>query len=260
MAKTIELLLTESVENLGIVGDVVKVRTGYARNYLLPRVLATEPSEELIQSLRAKRAEAEKALLQQRELKAATIEKLQGFELTMERACNDMGHLYAGVTQREIAQALTTAGYPVRERDVRMSGAIKRVDDYDIHIKYETDLETHIKLHVKSDRVLAKEEKSDMDFDNEGNLVRKRGGGRDRDRDRGGEGQPAPDAEAKDAKPEPEARKGKSHADGKDKKSDTTGGWGKKPDPAAITEEDKPQKAVKKPRADAKKDDRSKKS
>lgn len=237
MAKTVELLLTESVENLGIVGDVVKVRTGYARNYLLPREYATTPSEELIKSLQAKRVEAEKQLLEQRKMRAETIERLSGFELTLERSCNDLGHLYASVTQREIAQALTTAGYPVRERDVRMSGAIKRVDNYDVHIKYETDLETVIKLHVKADRLLAKEEKADMEFDNEGNLIQPRP---DRKGDRGGKG----DKGEKAAHGE-EAKAEKKPAEPKAEK---------KHDPAAIAEEEKPQKATKKPRADVKKD------
>lgn len=233
MAKTVELLLTESVENLGIVGDVVKVRTGYARNYLLPRALATTPSQELIKSLQAKRAEAEKQLAEQRKMRASTIEKLQGFELTLERSCNDLGILYAAVTQREIATALTAAGYPVRDRDVRLSGAIKRVDHYEVHIKYESDLETHIKLHVKADRPLAKEEKADLDFDNEGNLIEKRpergDKGADKGADKSAKGEKK-DAKATDSKPEVKA------------------------DPAAVAEEEKPLKAVKKPRADVKKD------
>lgn len=225
MAKTVELLLTETVENLGIVGDVVKVRTGYARNYLLPRNLATVPSEELIKSLQARRIEAEKQLAAQRQLRAETVNRLQGYELSLERSCNDLGILYAAVTQKEIAGALTAAGFPVRDRDVRLSGAIKRVDTYDIHIKYEADLETWIKLHVKADRPLAKDEKPDLDFDNEGNLIQKRP-------------EPQPDAKAAESKaakpaPAPEA---------------------KAADPAAIAEEEKPQKATKKPRADVKKD------
>ncbi len=234
MAKTVELLLTESVENLGIVGDVVKVRTGYARNFLLPRDLATTPSEELIKSLQVKRLEAEKQLAEQRKMRADTIQRLEGFELTLERSCNDLGHLYASVTQREIALALTTAGYPVRDRDVRLSGSIKRVDNYDVHIKYETELETVIKLHVKADRLLAKEEKADMEFDNEGNLIQPRP---DRKGDKGekaAKGEESKSAEKKPAGVEPKAEK--------------------KHDPAAIAEEDKPQKAVKKPRADVKKE------
>lgn len=231
MAKTVELLLTETVENLGIVGDVVKVRTGYARNYLLPRAYATTPSEELIRSLQARRVEAEKMLAEQRKMRAETVARLAGFELTIERSCNDLGHLYASVTQREIATALTAAGYPVRDRDVRLHGAIKRVDHYDIHIKYETDLETHIKLHVKPDRPLAKEEKADLEFDNEGNLIQKR-----------------PETETKAADGDKKAEKKPEAAAPKAEKAE------KRADPAAIAEEDKPQKAVKKPRADVKKE------
>lgn len=169
--KSVELLLTESVENLGIVGDVVKVRTGYARNFLLPRNLATTPSQELIDSLRAKRAEAERQMAELRQQRQAIISKLEGYEFELVRSCNDMGVLYGAVTQQEIATSLTSAGYAVRPRDVRLSETIKRVGDYEILVKYETELETKIKLHVKADRELEKDEKADMDFDDEGNLI-----------------------------------------------------------------------------------------
>ncbi|HMN42295.1 MAG TPA: 50S ribosomal protein L9 [Phycisphaerales bacterium] len=237
MAKTIELLLTESVENLGIVGDVVKVRLGYARNFLLPNNVATTPSEELIKSLMVKRAEAQAAVAQERKVRAETINKLEGFELTLERACNDQGILYGGVTQGDIATALVAAGYGVRARDVRLSHAIKRVDNYDIHIKYETELETTIKLHIKPDRVLAKDEKPDLDFDMEGNLIEKRPAGEKRDR--GGDWRDklkkpaAPDAGDKAAKAD------KDHEPAAPKK-------------AAAAGDDPPKRAAKTPRGDPK--------
>ncbi len=174
MARSVELLLTENVENLGIVGDVVRVKLGYARNFLLPRELATEPSEELIKSLQAKRADAERLLAEQRQQRASTIEKLANYELHIERSCNDQGILYAGVTQQEIAGALNAAGFKnVRPRDIRLNEAIKRVDTYNVHVKFETELETNIKLWVMADRKLELEEKEDMDFDMEGNLIEK---------------------------------------------------------------------------------------
>ena len=171
MAGNVELLLVETVENLGIVGDVVKVRLGYARNYLLPRQLATVPSEELVKQLQSKRAEAEKHLAEQRAQRQQIIGKLTGFELSLVKSCNDLGVLYGQITQQDIATGLTAAGYPVRPRDVRLSETIKRVGDYEVLVKYETDLETRIKLHVKADRELHKEEKAEMDFDDEGNLI-----------------------------------------------------------------------------------------
>lgn len=183
MARSIELLLTENVENLGIVGDVVKVRLGYARNFLLPRELATEPSEDLIKSLQAKRADAERLLAQQRQERATTIEKLANYELHIERSCNDQGILYAGVTQQEIAAALNAAGFKnVRPRDIRLNEAIKRVDTYTVHVKFETELETNIKLWVMADRKLELEEKEEMDFDAEGELVDKSKAGKGNDR------------------------------------------------------------------------------
>lgn len=183
MARSVELLLTENVENLGIVGDVVKVRVGYARNFLLPRELATEPSEELIKSLQAKRADAERLLAQQRQERATTIEKLANYELHIERSCNDQGILYAGVTQQEIAAALNAAGFKnVRPRDIRLNEAIKRVDTYNIHVKFETELETTIKLWVMADRKLELDEKEEMEFDMEGELVDKAKAGKGGDR------------------------------------------------------------------------------
>lgn len=171
MAKTVELLLTESVDNLGIVGDVVKVRTGYARNFLLPREMATVPSDELIKQLQGKRAEAEREMAELREHRKQVISKLTGYELTLLRATNDQGVLYGAVTQQELASSLVAAGYTVRPRDVRLNETIKRVGDYEVLVKYEAELETKIRLHVKADRELEQSEKADMDFDDEGNLI-----------------------------------------------------------------------------------------
>lgn len=172
MARNVKLLLTENVDNLGIVGDVVSVRVGYARNYLLPRGLATEPSDELIQDLATKRAEAEKQVAMLRRQREEMIAKLAGLEITLTRACNDQGHLYGSVTQQDIAEALGELGYAVRPREVRLPGSIKRVDAFDVHVKLDSDLEADIKLWVEADRAL-ETEREEMEFDNEGNLVEK---------------------------------------------------------------------------------------
>lgn len=154
MAKSIKLLLIESVETLGIVGDVVNVRTGYARNFLLPRNLATTPSDELIKSLAAKRADAEKEVARQRKVKEELIGKLQGVELELTKSCNDQGHLYGGITQQELAGALKEKGYTVSARDIRLTEAIKRIGSFEIHVKLASDLDANIKLTVKADREL----------------------------------------------------------------------------------------------------------
>lgn len=179
MAKTIELLLTESVENLGIVGDVVNVRPGYARNFLLPRDLATPPTPEKIEALKIKRAEAEKELARLRAEREDMVSRLDGHEITLERSCNDQGMLYGSVTQKDIAGALLGEGFDVRMRDVRLGQTIKRIDSYEIVVKPENDLEATIKVWVVSDRKLDLEPKDELEFDGEGNLIEKSPEGED---------------------------------------------------------------------------------
>ncbi|MCB9839098.1 MAG: 50S ribosomal protein L9 [Phycisphaeraceae bacterium] len=171
MSKTIKLLLTENVDSLGIVGDVVTVRMGYARNYLIPREMAMMPSDEAIAELAGKRAQAEKEMLALRANREQMIDKLDGVQLTLVRSCNDAGHLYGSVTQQDIAEALTNAGYPVTPRSVRLPHAIKRIDAFDIHIRLDQDLEADIKLEVVPDRELHLEERVEMEFDKEGELI-----------------------------------------------------------------------------------------
>lgn len=154
MAKNIELLLTENVEALGIVGDVVKVRTGYARNFLLPRDMATKPSEEKIKELAAKRAEAQRMLAEQRKQREELSTKLEGVEVHLTRSCNDQGILYGAITQQDIATELNNMGHAVKPRDVRLNQVIKRIDTYDVHIKLDSDLDATVKLWVVADRKL----------------------------------------------------------------------------------------------------------
>ncbi len=172
MAKTVKLLLTESVDSLGIVGDVVSVRLGYARNYLLPRAMATTPSDEAIAAVALKRAEAERMLAERRTHQEKMIERLAGHEVTLQRSCNDLGHLYGSVTQKDISEALAADGFHVPPRAVRLGQTIKKVDSYEVHIKLDVDLVADVKVWVVPDRELKVEEREEMEFDEEGNLVR----------------------------------------------------------------------------------------
>ena len=151
MARTVQLLLVENVDNLGIVGDVVHVKPGFARNYLLPHGIAVPPSPEKIEELAAKRAEEAARLAKLAEEQRGMIDKLEGFELTVERSANENGLLYGGVSQHEIALALPAAGFAIDDRHVRIGDQIKRLDSYDIPIVVNKDLKTEIKLWVVSD-------------------------------------------------------------------------------------------------------------
>src|SRR5262245_18996436 len=133
MPRNVKLLLVENVDSLGIVGDVVNVRTGYARNFLLPRQLATTPSDELVQQLAKKRAEAQQQLSLLRTQREEMIEKIKGLEITLQRSCNDLGVLYGAITQQDVAAALAEKGFGVKPREVRLPSTIKRIDTYDVH-------------------------------------------------------------------------------------------------------------------------------
>lgn len=154
MPRTQKLLLVENVESLGIVGDIVNVRNGYARNFLLPRALATKPSDELIQQLQGKRAEAQKMLAEQRRMREGLSQKLQGVEIKLVRSCNDQGILYAAITQQDVANELNAGGYAVKPRDVRINQVMKRIDTYEVHIRLDSDLDASVKVHVQADRKL----------------------------------------------------------------------------------------------------------
>ena len=173
MRKDVQLLLVETVDNLGIVGDVVKVRAGYARNYLLPRGLATTPDESLIASLAEKRKQAEVEQGKLRVEREGLIKRLEGVEITMQRACNDLGLLYGSVTQQDISGALKSLGFEVKPREVRLPQVIKRLGQFEVNVKLASDLEEHVQVHVVPDRELEGDEREEMEFDNEGNLIEK---------------------------------------------------------------------------------------
>lgn len=150
--KQIQLLLTENVDNLGIVGDVVKVRPGYARNFLLPRGIATQPTPGNIKRLAVRRAEVEAQLKLQRAAIEALFEKLKNHELTIQRSANEQGVLFGGVSQHDITEALRAEGLHVEDRMVRIGQQIKRLDTYHIPVVLASDLKTEIKLWVVSDK------------------------------------------------------------------------------------------------------------
>ena len=150
--RKVELLLHENVGNLGIVGDVVHVKPGYARNYLLPMGLATPPTQAQIDRLAERRKEMQAELERQRQAQQTMIEKLSDYEITLQRSANEQGVLFGSVTQNDIAEGLREEGFEVEDRFVRIGEQIKRLDSYQIPVEIDKELKTEIKLWVVSDR------------------------------------------------------------------------------------------------------------
>lgn len=170
-SKSLELLLLQTVEGTGIVGDIVRVKAGFARNYLLPHGLAEFPTAEKIEALKEERAKAQAELTRLRAVREELIKELENVEISVTRSCNDQGVLYGSVTQRDIADTLTEAGYGVDVRSVRLPQAIRHIGPYTVPIQFDKDLRTEISIIIEPDQPL--EEREEMEFDDEGNLVEK---------------------------------------------------------------------------------------
>jgi large subunit ribosomal protein L9 len=144
----VEVLLLKDVRKLGHLGDVVKVRPGYARNYLIPYRLATAPTEENIAAIEEdrKRAAAERAQ-RNREFQAL-VERLGEASVTIEAAANPEGTLYGSVGAREIAEALQEQGFEVLPDHVLLDAPIRMIDNVTVTLEFTDEIATQVKVWV----------------------------------------------------------------------------------------------------------------
>jgi len=146
-----DVLLKEDVENLGQRGQVVRVRAGYGRNYLLPQQLAIKASAgnrrmiEEQQRVLAKREHREHASAQ------TEASKLDGLELRFARRVGEHGILYGSVTALDIAEELKKLGYDIERRRISLRDHIKAVGDYEVKIKLHRDVAPIIKVRVRKE-------------------------------------------------------------------------------------------------------------
>lgn len=152
--RKVELLLNKTVEHLGLVGDVVKVKPGYARNFLLPHALAEHPTAEKIEALKGARIQAAAEMEQLRSDRAALIARLEGVSIKLVRSVNDQGALYGAVTHRDISDQLIAEGFHVEIRAVRLGTTIRRIGSYTCAIVFDRELRTDIAVEVAPDRTL----------------------------------------------------------------------------------------------------------
>lgn len=152
-----KVLLAQTLERIGIVGEVVDVSEGFARNYLLPKKFAIQPTEGNIKRLEAAKKEYEKQQREIREQKEKLIQALTGFEITLIRQANDEGHLFGSVSRRDIAEELQKSGYNVTPEDVRLDEPLRRVDTFQVPVQLAADLKADIKVWVTREKTAAPE-------------------------------------------------------------------------------------------------------
>ena len=144
-----QVILLEKVVNLGHLGDVVKVREGYARNYLIPQGKARRATESAIKEFEARRADLEKAQAERLVAAQSVGEKLNGATVTISAKAGVDGRLFGSVTNFDIAEALGKQGFEVNKGSIRMPlGPLKAVGEHHISVALHSDVLAEITVVV----------------------------------------------------------------------------------------------------------------
>ena len=169
-----ELILLERVENLGQIGDVVKVRAGYARNYLLPNKKALRANEANRKLFENQRADLEARNLERRKDAEGAATKLDGRSFVVIRQASDMGLLYGSVSTRDIAEAASKDGAHIDRSQVRLDKPLKNLGIFPVRVMLHPEVSVSITINIarseeeaerqaRGENVLAREEEAAED-------------------------------------------------------------------------------------------------
>lgn len=143
-----ELILLERIEKLGQMGDVVTVKPGYARNYLLPQNRALRATKKNIEHFQAQRSQLETANIERRGEAELIAEKLDGQKVVIIRSAGESGQLYGSVNARDIADAATAGGFSVERRQVTIQRPVKLLGLHPIRIRLHPEVFATITINV----------------------------------------------------------------------------------------------------------------
>ena len=143
-----EIVLLERVEKLGQIGDVVNVKPGYARNFLLPRGKALRANKQNMAKFEAERSAIEERNADAKKQAEMLSESIGNLSVNLVRAASEMGQLYGSVTARDIAQAISQAGYDVDKRQVTMESAIKNLGLFTLKLTLHAEVTKQIVVNV----------------------------------------------------------------------------------------------------------------
>jgi large subunit ribosomal protein L9 len=156
----VEVILLERIRNLGALGDTVKVKAGYGRNFLIPEGKAVSATAANKTRFEARRAELEKAAAQGIKAAEARKEALLALGvITLKVKAGEEGKLFGSVGTRDLAAAITKAGVEVSKSEIHLpSGVLRLAGEYDIEVEFHSDVVAHVKFNLASDK--AESEKS----------------------------------------------------------------------------------------------------
>lgn len=147
-----QIILLEKVVNVGNLGDIVKVKDGYARNYLIPQGKAKRATAENITMLEEKRAELERIANEKLTSAQDIGEKLNGLNVQITQKAGVDGRLFGSVTNFDVAEALKAQGYKVEKSQVHLaSGPLKNIGDHHVEVQLHTDVKVEILVTVLPD-------------------------------------------------------------------------------------------------------------
>ena len=144
----IEVILMQRVDKLGQMGEVVKVRPGYARNFLLPQVKAIRASKEILARFEQQRAQLEAQNLKRREEAERVAERVQGLSVTIIRSAGESGGLYGSVSARDVAEALEAQGHKVAKNQIVLDKPIKAIGMQDVKVSLHPEVSVMIHVNV----------------------------------------------------------------------------------------------------------------
>jgi large subunit ribosomal protein L9 len=147
-----QVILLEKIHNVGELGDVVKVKQGFARNYLIPQGKAKRATPENLKLLEEKRAELEKAAAEKLATAQEQAAKIEGITIQITQKAGVDGRLFGSVTNVDIVESLQALGHTVERAMIRMpDGPLKHVGDFPMTIVLHTDVAAHITVSVLGD-------------------------------------------------------------------------------------------------------------
>lgn len=159
-----DVILLERIESLGQMGQVVKVRPGYARNYLIPQHKALRATKENLASFESRRTQLEAVNLERRKEAEYVAEKLEGLSVTLVRQAGETGVLYGSVTGRDVADAVGTAGFHISRRQVPIDKPIKNLGLYPVRVILHPEVSVSVTVNVarSEEEALAQAERGGM--------------------------------------------------------------------------------------------------
>ena len=143
-----QIILLERIEKLGQMGDLVNVKTGYARNFLIPQGKALRANKANIERFEAERAQREASNLELRKDAETEAAKMQDLAVSMVRAASEMGQLFGSVTSRDIAEAITEAGFTITRNQVIMDRSIKTLGLTETRIRLHPEVSITVTVNI----------------------------------------------------------------------------------------------------------------